>query len=197
MNDEVSFKGKSEETTAKSDTNLRGKASGWLRHKGNLNWAFTKKSWRRLRKCFSIRTKNLISFIPFLLCHNFTIWSHWNAMITGCFCFQASSLQLTKKSETQNFHSLTMVCFQRLIEQETEDEFEIQSSIVRKKRGTRCVALAYRKEGAIEKYARLELRRYLQIFGQSTFGGPPSLLVQHIFQHYDFRQKPLQLFAAS
>ena len=37
MNDEVSFKGKSEETTAKSDTNLRGKASGWLRHKGNLN----------------------------------------------------------------------------------------------------------------------------------------------------------------
>ena len=37
MNDEVSFKGKSEETTAKSDTNLRGKASGWLRHNGNLN----------------------------------------------------------------------------------------------------------------------------------------------------------------
>ena len=124
MNDEVSFKGKSEETTAKSDTNLRGKASGWLRHKGNLNWAFTKKSWRRLSKCFSIRTKNLISFIPFLLCHNFTIWSHWNAMITECFCFQASSLQLTKKGETQNFHSLTIVCFQRLTEQETEDEYE-------------------------------------------------------------------------
>ena len=151
-----------------------------------------------LSKCFYSNITNcLISFIPFLLFHNFTIWPPWNALITGCFCFQTSSLPFTKKGETQNFHSLTMVCFQRLIEQETEDEFEIQSSIVRKKRGTRCVALAYRKEGAIEKYARLELRRYLQIFGQNTFGGPPSLLVQHIFQHYDFRQKPLQLFAAS
>ena len=30
---EVSFKGKSEETNAKRDTNLRGKASGWLRHR--------------------------------------------------------------------------------------------------------------------------------------------------------------------
>ena len=33
----VSFKGKADETTAKSDTNLRGKASGWLRLKGDLN----------------------------------------------------------------------------------------------------------------------------------------------------------------
>lgn len=111
---EVSFKGKSEETTAKSDTNLRGKASGWLRHKRNLNWAFTKNFWRRhkLSKCFySKRTTYLISFIPFLLLHNFTIWSPWKAL----FCFQTSSLPFTRKSETRNFHSLTMVCFQRLI----------------------------------------------------------------------------------
>ena len=40
------------------------------------------------------------------------------------FCFQTSPLPFTKKSETQNFHSLTMVCFERLIEQETEDEYE-------------------------------------------------------------------------
>jgi len=34
---EVSFKGIADETTGKSDTNLRGKASGWLRLKRNLN----------------------------------------------------------------------------------------------------------------------------------------------------------------
>ena len=120
---EVSFKEKSGETTGKSDTNLRGKASGWLRLKANLNWPFPKKSWRRnkLSKWFySKRTNYLISFIPFSLFHNFTIWSPWN----GLFCLQTSSLPFTKKSETQNFHSLTMVCFQRLIEQETEDEYE-------------------------------------------------------------------------
>ena len=120
---EVSFKGKSEETAAKSNANLRGKASGWLRHNGNLNWSFTKKSGRRhkLTKCFYSRRINyLISFIPFLVSHNFTIWSPWNALV----CFQTSSLPFTRKSKTQNFHSLTMVCFQRLTEQETEDEYE-------------------------------------------------------------------------
>ena len=39
--------------------------------------------------------------------------------------------------------------------------------------------------------------RYLQIFGQNTFGTPPSLLVQHIFEHYDFRKKLHQLIPAS
>ena len=90
-----------------------------------------------LSKCFYSNITNcLISFIPFLLFHNFTIWPPWNALVTGCFCFQTSSLSFTKKGETQNFHSLTMVCFQRLIEQETDDEVntKIQSSIVKEKR---------------------------------------------------------------
>lgn len=58
----MSFKGKSQQTIAKSDRNLRGKASGWLRHKGNLNWA-----WRRhkLIKCFYFKgTKYFMLFHP-------------------------------------------------------------------------------------------------------------------------------------
>ena len=125
------------------------------------------KSWRRhkVSKCFySKRTNCLISFIPFLLFHNFTIWLPWNALVTGCFCFQTSSLLSTKKGETQNFHQLTVVWFQR----HRRWIWKYKVALLRK-RGTRCVARAYRKEGAIDNYARLELRRYLQIDGQNTF----------------------------
>ena len=44
------------------------------------------------------------------------------------------------------------------------------------------------KRGAIDNYARLELRRYLLIFGHNTCSRPESPSVPHIFQHYNFRQ---------
>ena len=44
------------------------------------------------------------------------------------------------------------------------------------------------KRGAIDNCARLELRRYLLIFGHNTCSRPDSLSVQHFFQHYNFRQ---------
>ena len=48
------------------------------------------------------------------------------------------------------------------------------------------------KRGAIDNYARLELRRYLLIFGHNTCSRPESPSVPHIFQHYNFRQNHTQ-----